>query len=278
MKKIILSVFALATVCSAQAQANFTDLNPDEVVNATYAGESYALDLDGDATMDLVVFGLKKDTTYSSVAITMTGIAITTMGNTEIVGRTETLGTETILVADTLNTGDNIDGTLAYVNSNTPSIFPGVGLSAQDNFGFANIGQFTGVGMKYFGVKFEINSVVHYGWVRVSASANSEVGTIDSYGYEATAGTASVAGQMGTVFAAVQENFDDLKIYTFNDQLYISDTENGTVEMYNLIGNKVNSFNTNGNSITSMSDLPTGIYLVNYTKGMTTKTYKVIKK
>ena len=82
---------------------------------------------------------------------------------------------------------------------------------------------------------------------------------------------------MGTIFAAVEENFDDLKIYTFNDNLYVSDSENGMVEMFNLIGNKVNSFKTSGNAITSMNDLPTGIYLVNYTKGNTTRTYKVIK-
>lgn len=277
MKKTILTICAVTFALSSFAQANFTDLNPDEVVNATYAGESYLIDIDGDASPELAVFGLKKDTTYTGFAITMTGIAINTLGNTEIVGRQEALGGETVLVADSLNTGDDIDGTLSYVNSNTAAIFPGVGLGAQDNYGFASIGQFSGVGMKYFGVKFEINSVVHYGWVRIAISAGSEVGTIDSYGYEATPGVASVAGKQGTVFAAVEENFDELKIYTYNNNLYVQDSENGQVEVFNVIGNKMTSFNSNGTSVTSIADYPTGIYLVNYTKGNITKTFKVIK-
>jgi hypothetical protein len=277
MKKTILTLCAATIAVSSFAQANFTDLTPDEVVNATYMGESYLVDLDGDATPELTIFGLKKDTTYSGFAITMTGIAINTLGNTEIIGRQEALGGETVLVADSLNTGDNIDGTATYVNSNSAAIFPGVGLGAQDNFGFASIGQFTAAGMKYFGVKFEISSVVHYGWVRVSVSAASDVGTIDSYGYEATAGTASLAGQQGSVFASITENFDDLKVYTYNNDLYVQDSDNCKVEIFNVIGNKMKSFNTSGNTVTSMSDYPTGIYLVNYTKGNTTKTFKVIK-
>jgi hypothetical protein len=277
MKKTILTFCAVTLAITSFAQANFTDLSPDEVVNATYAGESYVVDLDGDATPELSIFGLKKDTTYSGFAITMTGIAINTLGNTEIIGRQEALGGETVLVADTLNSGFTIDGNATYVNSSSPAIFPGVGLGAQDNFGFASIGQFTDAGMKYFGVKFEISGVVHYGWVRVSVSAASDVGTIESYGYEATAGNASMAGQQGSVFASVAENFNDLKVYTYDNNLYVKDTENGKVEIFNVIGNKMTTFSSNGNSVISIEDYPTGIYLVNYTKGNTTKTFKVIK-
>jgi hypothetical protein len=277
MKRIILPILSLSIALVSNAQANYTDINPDQVLNATYTGESYALDMDGDATTDLVIFGVKKDTTFSSVAVTITGVAITTMGNTEVIGRSQLMGAETVLVADTLSTGAVIDGSLNYVNSNTPSIFPGVGLGAKDNFGAASIGQFRGQGMKYFGVKFEISGAVHYGWVRMSVSSDAAVGTIDSYGYEATAGTQSVAGQMGSVFASVQENFDDLKVYTFNGDLYISDSEKGSVEIYNLIGNKVQSFVNNGTSTVSMNEMPEGIYLVNYTKGMVTRTFKVVK-
>lgn len=277
MKRTILTICSVAIATSSFAQANYTDLNPDEVVTATYVGESYLVDLDGDFTPELTIFGLKKDTTYSGFAITMTGIAINTMGNTEVIGRAEALGNETILVADTLNVGDAIDGTSAYVNSNTPAIFPGVGLGAQDAMPIATVGQFNGAGFKYVGVKFEISSVVHYGWVRVSVTAGSDVGTIESYGYEATAGNQSVAGQQGTVFASVSENFDDLKVYTFENNLYIKDSENGKVEIFNVIGNKMETFNNTGNTIVSLVDYPTGIYLVNYTKGSTTRTFKVIK-
>lgn len=277
MKKTILIISAITLAATSFAQANFTDLSPDEVVTATYLGESYLVDLDGDATPELTIFGLKKDTTYSGFAITMTGIAINTMGNTEVIGRSEALGAETILVADTLNVGAVIDGTATYVNSSTPAIFPGVGLGAQDAMSIATVGQFNGAGFKYVGVKFEISSVVHYGWVRVSVTAGSDVGTIDSYGYEGTAGVQSLAGKQGALYASVSENFEDLKIYTYDNNLYVKDSENGKVEIFNVIGNKMTTFNNTGNAVVSLTDYPTGIYLVNYTKGNTTKTFKVIK-
>lgn len=278
MKKNILTIITATITMSGFAQANFTDLNPDEVVNATYVGESYLVDLDGDATPEMTVFAMKQDTVLASViSTTITGVAIGTMGNTSVIGRIETLGTEDVLVADSLSTGDIINVDSSYVSVTAASIFPGIGLSVTES-AFANVlGQFGGVGFKYVGVEFEISGTVHYGWVRLSVSAGSDVGTIDSYGYEATAGAPSVAGQQGTIFANVAENFDDLKVYTYDNNLYVKDAGNGVVEIFNVIGNKMKTINNSGNAVISMEGYPTGIYLVNYTKGGTTKTYKVIK-
>lgn len=279
MKKQVLTILSILTFTYTFAQVNYTDINPDEVLNATYVGESYSIDFNNDSNIELVIFATKVDTTIAgSFPTTITGVAINTMGNTEIVGQIQTLGTETLLVADTLNSGDVIDGSLNYVNSSSPAIFPGVGLGAKESMLNQYIGQFSDVGMKYFGVKFEVGANVHYGWVRVSLTANCDQLTIDSYGFEATPSAQILAGDMGggqTV--SINENFDNLKLYTFDSQLFIEDNGQAQVEVYNLIGNKMLSFSNNGKSITSIETLPTGIYLVNYTKGNVTQTFKVVK-
>ncbi len=278
MKKQVLTILSILTFTYSFAQVNYTDINPDEVLNATYTGETYNIDFNNDSNIELVIFATKVDTVLGGfVSTTITGVAMNTMGNTEIVGSTQTLGTETLLVADTLNSGDIIDGSLNYVNSSVPAIFPGVGLGAKETFN-QYVGKFSDVGMKYFGVKFEVGANVHYGWVRVSLTANCDQLTIDSYGFEATPSTQILAGDMGggqTV--SINENFDNLKLYTFDSQLFIEDNGQAQVEVYNLIGNKMLSFSNNGKSITSIETLPTGIYLVNYTKGNVTKTFKVVK-
>lgn len=278
--KRIFTIFALA--CGVMnlgfAQIVSYEYNPAQVLNATYAGESLLIDFDGDLTSDLVIYGSKNDTAIQTFPVTITGFAIGTFGATEIAGTVRQIGMETILEADTLLLNDVVDGSLAYVNSSTPSVFPGVGLGA-DAGGMTTIGKFSGKGTKYVGVKFEIGGFVHYGWIRLTINANSTVCTIDSYGYETTANTPINAGKMADGgFASVEELLVEGKVFLKDQELQLLNLQGATANIYNMLGELQQVVRVNANSKSILVDhLPSGVYLVQCNRGSEIKTFKFFK-
>jgi Secretion system C-terminal sorting domain len=65
----------------------------------------------------------------------------------------------------------------------------GVGSLAFINSAAGVFGYWVNQTDKYLGVKFKISGVVHYGWVKMSISADSKTATITSYAYETSADT-----------------------------------------------------------------------------------------
>ena len=242
-----------------------------------HAGESVNIDFDNDQNPELTIYGTKHDTTFSGFPVTLTGFAMTTYGNTEIVGGVTLVGTESVLEADSLLVGNTIDGTAAFVNSSTPSIFPGVGLNA-DASGFAAVGQFAGAGDKYIGVKFEISGATHYGWIRVSVSATHDTCLIDAMAYEATANTGIEAGDMGSGTVGVEESELSSSVTVLNEQFKVTGLDGGNVTVYNLLGEvQFSARMTSDNELISTEKLSSGIYLVSCRRDAEVITYKVFK-
>lgn len=277
MKRVLLLCAVSTFAFQMKAQISTYDYTPDEELHATYAGESINIDFDNDLNPELTLYGTKHDTTFSGFPVTLTGFAMTTYGNTEIVGRATTVGTETVLEADTLNPGDAIDGASTYINSNTPSVFPGVGLNA-DASGFSSVGQFAGAGYKYIGVKFDISGSVHYGWIRVSVSSTHDTCILDSYGYETTANTAIAAGDMGGSTASVNELAFEGNVLFQNNQFRLTNLSGSNVTIYNMLGEVQSSTRVlTNNTFLEASNLSSGVYLVTCKKGTRNVTFKVYK-
>ncbi|MCB9195574.1 MAG: T9SS type A sorting domain-containing protein [Flavobacteriales bacterium] len=277
MKRFLFLVIATWSFSSAKAQVISYDYSPDEVLNATYAGESILIDFNGDQNPELTIYGSKNDTAISGFPVTITGFAIGTMGNTEIAGSTRSIGSETILEADTLLLAASIDGTLNYVNSSTPSVFPGVGLGA-DAGGMATIGKYSGKGMKYVGVKFEISGSVHYGWIRLSVNASSTICTVDAYGYETTANTPIQAGELNSGFLGVETVDIAGKVLVKGESLQFLNLEGSEVIIYNMLGEVQSTVRVNSENKTVLIDqMESGIYLIQCKKGDKLKTFKVLK-
>jgi len=278
MKKLILSISAFALVASYSAQVDYTDIAPDEVVNATHLGESYALDFDGGGTVDLNIFGLIKDTTLSTIDVTITGVAVDVLSSTEIVGGTQAVVTETLLIADDLAPGTTIDGSSTYSSASSP-LFPWVGLTTKNDLNTDIWGPFAGAGMRFIGVKFMIGSDTHYGWVRVSVNSASEQCIIESYGYETTANTAIDAGATPTGTVTVVENpFKNVIVSASNKQLNILGLNGADVKIYSLIGNQVYNNNVTSDVKIDLSNQASGVYLVNYSQNGFTVSKKVVIK
>lgn len=278
MKRLLLLMAVFAGTAQMTAQVNYHDYDPDEVIHATYAGESINIDFDNDQNPELTIYGTKHDTTFSGFPVTLVGFAMNTYGNTEIVGNPTTLGTETVLEADTILVGSTIDGTANYVNSSSPSIFPGVGLTAEAQGLGASVGQFAGSQNKYIGVKFDISGATHYGWIKVSVSATHDTCVVSCYAYEETASTAIDAGDMGAGTVSVEESVLDASVFMQENNFRLNGLTGFNVTVFNVLGEvqmtaRVSSENTSLDA----SSLVSGIYFVNCKQGERVVTYKVYK-
>jgi len=274
MKKTLLFLTALLTISASFSQIVHTDINPDTVLQSSNS-ESYPIDFDNGGTIDLIVFADVQDTTISGFPVTITGVAIQTLNSTQVIGYTQALGNETVVLADTLQNMHLIDGSANYVDNSTPSVYPGVGLGV--NGMNNNLGDFQSNGDLSFGVKFDISGNTHYGWVRVDIAAGCSEGTLMEYAYQAIADSSIYAGDTGAGFTSVKENQPEADIKLFNNSFRINAYNNGTVKVVNLIGKTVLSHNINQGtqSTYNLDHLPAGIYLVNFSSKEYTTTKKM---
>lgn len=277
MKKVVPFLVVSFISIVGMAQINYTDI-PDVVLTAANS-DSKTIDLDGDNVIDLIVFSSVKDTTIQGFSTTITGVAITTMGSTGIIASNVQIGNETVIIADTLKTGHMIDVNSTYLNSATPSVYPGVGLGIHSSFGDFSAGDFIAQPPLYFGVKFDISGNTHYGWVRVSIAGGAVSGTLYEYGYEQTADTGIEAGKMSSNnFVDIEKAGKiDAEVYAHGKQIIVrGDNLLGDLEIINLIGKTVYQNAITGPKTINLNDLSEGIYLITYSEGNQRLTKKVL--
>jgi len=277
MKKIAFLVFATLLSSVAFSQIIYTDLIPDDTLVPDYVSDSRVIDIDGDFNSDLIIFSSKQDTVISGFNVTLSGVAISTLGNTEIIAQIQTIGNEDLVIADTLHNGDIIGASGAYLSSATPSVFPGVGLGIQTDFFSIAAGDFINNGDLYFGVKFDISAATHYGWVRVKIDSLASSGIIYDFAYQSIADSSILAGDTDSGFISVEANsLDNVAIYNANNNLHISsNVERGEVSVYNLLGKRLINARINKEGILNVEHLNKGVYLVSFTNGKSTITKKV---
>ena len=277
MKKATLLIFSIAISQFVFSQIIYTDVIPDDTLVPDYTTDSRTIDFDGDFTPELIIFSTKVDTIVSGFNVTLSGIAISTMGNTEIIAQITTIGNEDVVIADTLHTGNNIDAAANYLSSATPSVFPGVGLGIQSDFFSVAQGDFIDNGDLYFGVKFDISANTHYGWVRVNIDTLAGSGIIYDFAYQSIADSSIFAGDTDSGFISVSNaNLEEVVIYAANNKLHIIiGNESGNLAIHNLLGKQLINTQVNGNTNFDINDLSKGIYLVSFTNGINTITKKV---
>jgi len=87
----------------------------------------------------------------------------------------------------------------------------------------------------------------------------------------------------GSSFVSIEEASDlDINIYTYNNELFVNGSDimnNVTIKVINAIGQNVTTFFTNSNTNRfDISNLTSGVYLVNVTSNGVSKTSKVTVK
>jgi hypothetical protein len=277
MKKATLLILSITISQFVFSQIIYTDVIPDDTLVPDYVSDTHLIDFNGDLTSELVIFSSKQDTVIQSFNVTISGIAMSTLGNTEIIAQITTIGNEDVVVADTLHHGHVISSASSYLSSATPSVFPGVGLGIKIDLLSVTAGDFIDNGNLFFGVKFEIGTNIHYGWVQVKVAADASSGIIYDFAYQSIADSSILAGNIQDGFVSVSnDNLEDVVIYAANKKLHIrTGNESGNLGIHNLLGKQLVNTMVNGNTNFDINDLSKGIYLVSFTNGINTITKKV---
>lgn len=266
MKKFTL-IFSLlfSITCFSQSMIIYTDLMPDQVLQSS-SSDSYAVDFNNDLTLDVLIYETQLDTNLSGFPISFTGSALSPLSNNEVIGKVLTLGTENVLVVDTISSGQMIDASANYINTSTPSVFSGIGLRVLSSGAFATtIGEFEGDKDAYIGVQFYINGSPHYGWIRVNPSLDGTSCTIKDFAYESTPFVGILAGDMGNGFVGTKPNndFSKITIQQINNEFTISGVSGEAhVLVYNLIGKIVVDKTIINNNSVKIDEVVSGIYLL----------------
>ena len=277
MKKATLLFLSIAISQFVFSQIIYTDIIPDDTLVPDYISDSRTIDFNNDLTPELVIFSAKQDTVIQAFAVTISGIAITTLGNTEIIASDTAIGGEIVVLGDTLRHGHVINSASAYLSSATPSVFPGVGLGIKIDLLSVTSGDFIDNGNLFFGVKFEIGTNIHYGWVQVKVASDASSGIIYDFAYQSIADSSILAGNVEDGFVSVSnDNLEEVVIYAANKKLHlITSNESGNLAIYNLLGKQLITTQVNGNTNFAINDLSRGVYLVSFTNGINTITKKV---
>jgi len=244
---------AIAGVANASGQIVYTDVDPDFIGGL---GDTYAIDFDGDGTIDLNVVQTN-NVNYEYV------VATPAAGNNVLA--TSNGG---YYYASNLSYGADISSGLTFRSFG--SFCAGVGYLGS---------QFCGSVDGYLGVAFDVSGNTHYGWVRVDIGDSSNF-VIKDFAYESTAGDPITAGETDPLaiddFATSNFNY----FIDTNSQLNLLAASNmESVQLFNILGQQVISQKlSNMNEVIDMSALKSGVYFAKVTINGNNKSFKLVKK
>lgn len=228
---------------SSFAQVIYTDIFPDSVISATVNQtiQSYFIDLDNDSNDDFELRHFNAGPGLKFIEL-----------HGEMIGSKEVLVTSDDH-ARLINLGDTIGaGSIKWGN---------------DIYGVLD-STWYGVGDKFFGFRFKINSQWHYAWARMQVASDSSSFTIKDYAYESTSSKAIIAGHNTSIGLREDTDLLEFSIYPnpFTTQVIIACPhlcQEFGVEVYSLNGEKLNvTANVEGdNIIVERGILSTGVFL-----------------
>ena len=257
------------------AQINYTDVNPDQVVNL--ANSPFALDMDGDTNDDLgfIVGTFAGTFSTSGYNIAYTG------GYAAVVGQTSNgAGTMSSAVA-VLSSGAMIDSNMGFTSSGSFGQAGSYYFTIAPSYGGTwTYGAWLGQTDKFMGVSFTNGSGTHYGWVRLDVASDATSITIKDYAYNDTPDGPIMAGQMVGLEGIATE--DKVSFKTLLDHTVVNVTPDligQTVSMVDLMGNEISSTEiTDVNTTVQYGDIKSGVYMIVVTSESDSVSKKVYVK
>lgn len=267
MKKYSVAAATLVTASGVNAQIVYSDVDPDFV----HVGDDVAvgLDLNNDASFDFLINS--SDSIFSGVnRVRTTWIAPYGTAGNAIAGEAPS-GYNYALA---LNSSEMIDNTLNWISaSNTMAYNVDSSNPYSENW--------NGVTDKYLGLKFSFGGSTYYGWARLDVDAIGDAWTLKDYAYESTADTGITAGTVG-----LEEGDLDQLVHFINQQNNTvlvkvnGDLTEGAVTIVAMSGQTISTGAIENNSfVVNMSELTSGMYMINVTfrEGSITKKMIVTK-
>jgi len=252
-----LAAAGIVSMGTVNAQVVYVDINPD--VSITDGIDSLLLDLDSDSNVDFAFrdrFGHQANifaSAYSNYAIASNGF------------------TGGFYYGIVLNQNDVIDPADIRFKMGQIVLASTWYSSTYGNFG-------DGVD-HYVGLKFQIGTNYHAGWVRVNCgSTTGQPYLVKDYAYEATANTSILAGQ--TTSDVNEMPLAMLSVWSYNKQLNLNfgslNFSNTFVKVFNTTGQLILTKEIEAQKTTiNLESLASGLYMVEVTNNKESITRKI---
>ena len=271
----------------ANAQIMYTDVNPDYLLSGNMS--LYSLDLNNDTYTDFLLMSI--DTVINSVSTSSSNvISYNVNAKAATINPAASsngwIGSGSYSYPSPLAQGATIGSSAIFNSSGSSFGNPIAGIIHQSvlyngiqvyNISSA-IGEFQLDQEGILGLRFKINTNIHYGWARVEFTSSGTL-SIKDYAYDATPNTAISAGETGSGLVSVKENVNTVQVSNFNNNIKVelsNDLSNAQLKITNMSGQEILSKELNTNiEIISMDEYATGIYLAIIVSDQETTTKRV---
>lgn len=253
---------AIAGVSDVAGQIQYTDVDPDEVLEGT----RFLLDLNGDGITD---YEISNDGVFSGV----------TPGTT---ARVYTENSQSILG---LNAGGNynypytlFEGEAIDADATTWITDPNYQTLNWQGCAYTNSQWCDGQIDKYMGLRINVDGNQHYGWVRMDIPADASSITIKDYAFNTVPGEGILAGE---ALSAQDNNFEGFVQFVDQNNILNLQSQSSVIDnvtIYNIAGQSI--IQTNLNSLRgtiNLGDLSQGVYLAIVSVEGQNKTFKLVR-
>ncbi|MCA6363390.1 MAG: T9SS type A sorting domain-containing protein [Bacteroidetes bacterium] len=257
LKAYSLTAGSLTAAAAAQGQIVHTDVMPDMVIDSAAV---YALDVNNDATPEFAMYALTNTDsagTYGySILEAYQPVTNAVLGN---------LFQGVYPFPTALNAGDSI----------RPGATDWIDASVNGGFQYLAVvlpqpgpmyGNWPGISDKYLGVRFAAGSQTHYGWARISVSADGGTITLKEYAYNTTPGAGITAGQT-TLVGVAEQTAGVPNVHVYDRTLFVNlpaeTPTGGMLQVFSASGQIVRAESITDPAMRiSLGDLATGVYMV----------------
>ena len=267
LKYSALTSSVIALPLDSDAQIIYQDINPDSIVTGLNDRDTIDLNIDGINELIFMTSESSFNGSFGSGPYIgqnyinyVNGGFVGGLNNTEM----QVNGLNEVLA---LNNNDPINNSQNFYN-----IFPYMLTLGVKSTIVAQSASFSSTSYqgnwpnnddKFLGLKFSIGSNTHFGWVRLSVTADCDSIILKDFAYNTTPNQSIQSGQ--TIINSIEENISEANIHYYQNCLYIK-RENESMEqleIFSLDGKLIFEKQLNSTLDTiSLAEIPKGIYLV----------------
>lgn len=129
---------------------------------------------------------------------------------------------------------------------------------------------------QFLGIRLRLETGLHFGWIRMKADVSDMSYTISDFAYNAHAGEKIISGQLSNNFIDIHTEQSGENLLVFLPEFFLD--HETSLQLYNTAGQLVfkNSFSNEPTIFISISNIPSGIYVIKATDGNMMRTKKII--
>lgn len=239
---------------AVNSQIQYTDVNPDAVINS--GNSPYLLDLDNNTNVDIGFQVVFLSGTYYGGLINYSGnYAAASAASGGMV--TSSASSSAGIAA--MNTGVLVDSGASF--SGSGALGYSINITGIYSANYAG-GNFLGTSDKYLGISFMNGANTHYGWIRLDVASDASTITIKDYAYNTVAGEGINTGQtLGLDNVSMEEK---VSFKSMLDKAMINVTPDllgSTISIVDMSGREVSATKIEDvNTTVSYEGMDAGIY------------------